>query len=139
MKLKNFEVVLFIILLPFLWILWHIIPRPMRHFWADMKEIALLLILCVFLAGCAGPQLKLGAPQGVEIPDKAGVKHPFTYVPVNSGNSFLDHTMGFSLYDEDAKHVLTQTTPNAGLLETLGGAAMQTIVPVSGLVGPLLK
>ena len=139
MKLKNLEVVLFIVSLPFLWIVWHVCPRHRRYFWSDMKELALLSLLCIFLAGCAGPQLRLGAPQAVSVPDKAGVKHPFTYVPVNSGNSFLDHTMGFSLYDEDAKHVLTQTTPNAGLLETLGGAAMQSIVPVSGLVGPLLK
>ena len=63
-KLKNLEVVFFIVILPFLWILWHIIPRPMRHFWSDMREIALLLILCIFLAGCAGLNYGSELPRG---------------------------------------------------------------------------
>ena len=80
-KLKNFEVVFFIVSLPFLWIVWHVCPRHRRYFWSDMKELALLSLLCIFLAGCAGPQLRLGAPQAVSVPDKAGIKPRSTTCP----------------------------------------------------------
>ena len=103
--------------------------------------LSVLLCMCLVLTGCPkrAPTLDLGPPQAVSVPDKAGVLHPFTYVAIKRGNAFLSNTDGFSLFDEDAKHVLTNVTPNNGILETLGGAAIQSTVPIASFVGPLIK
>ena len=98
----------------------------MRKIISAISTVAFVLIL----AGCPrSPQLNLGPPQAVKIPDRAGVIHPYCFVAIKSGNSILDHSVGFSLFDEDGKHVLTNTYNNNGVLETLGGPFLQTLTP----------
>jgi hypothetical protein len=95
--------------------------------------------LALLLAGCNGamfqPKLSLGTAQVVPIKDSAGNVHEYKYVAIKSGNTILDHTMGFSIYDQDAKHVLTSITPNNGILESIGGPALQTFVPAATAFG----
>jgi hypothetical protein len=92
--------------------------------------------MAVILAGCSmTPALRLGNPQAVQIKDGAGNVHEYKYVAIKSGNTILDHTMGFSIYDSDGKHVLTSITPNNGILESIGGPALQTFVPAATAFG----
>jgi hypothetical protein len=104
-----------------------------------MRHSVLTFLLLAVLAGCTHPDINFGQPKQTQIPDGAGQLHTYTYVAITTGNTLFDHTMGFSLFDQDAKHVLTNVTPNSGLLETLGEAAMQGAVPAASLFGPLLK
>ena len=100
-----------------------------------------ILLLLFLLVGCAAsqPVLNLGTPQAVSVPDKTGLRHTYSYVAIKSGSTLLDHTMGFSIYDEDAKHILTNVTPIQGFLGAVGEAATQSAVPTASFIGPLIK
>jgi hypothetical protein len=104
-------------------------------------NLCMAALLLFLLSGCAAsqPVLNLGAPQAVAVPDKTGLRHTYSYVAIKSGSSLLDHTMGFSIYDEDAKHILTNVTPIQGFLGAVGEAATQSAVPTASFVGPLIK
>ena len=90
-----------------------------------------LASMLVLLAGCAGtcPMLSLGNPQPVQVKDDAGALHTYNYVAIKSGNTLLDHSIGFSLYGEKGEHLLTNTYSNNGILETLGGPLLGTLTP----------
>lgn len=81
----------------------------------------LAILMAIVLAGCAG----LSSQQHIET--VAGKQ--YIYVAVKSGGSVLDHTLVMSLYGPDGSHIMSQTISNNGVLETLGGAALQTMVP----------
>ena len=103
-----------------------------------MTRLLPILIACALLAGCggtAGPHMAFGTPQQITVKDSAGVPHLFSYVTFKSGKTIFDHTSAFSIFDENAKHVTTQTTANNGILETLGGQALTTMVPAASALG----
>ncbi|MGO9020050.1 MAG: hypothetical protein ACLQVJ_17070 [Syntrophobacteraceae bacterium] len=88
-----------------------------------MKRLTpLLLVAVLLLAGCAAT---LTGKQHVEMIQGK----PYTYVAIHNGGAILDHTLIMSLFDPDGKHVMSQTINNNGILETLGGTALQTMVP----------
>jgi hypothetical protein len=87
-----------------------------------MKQLILLCILAILQAGCA---TTLTSQRRVE--NIAG--KDYTYVVVRSGSTFLDHAMVCDRYGPDGTLIAHDTVSNSGLIETLGGTALQTIVP----------
>lgn len=101
------------------------------------RRMALLYVIALaftMIAGCAGktpspPPLKIGDPQDVVVQGKK-----YTYVAVHSGGSFLDHTMLIDRYGPEGL-VAHDVISNNGILETLGGSALSTMVPAASALG----
>ncbi len=95
---------------------------------SDIRSRGRLRCLCVLcmpaivLAGCA---TTLTSQRRVE---QVGDKQ-ITYIVVKSGGTFLDHAMVCDRYGPDGTLLAHDTVSNNGMVETLGGAALQTMVP----------
>ncbi len=93
-----------------------------------MRLTLLLTLIGFALAGC---MTTLTSQRRVEM--VAGKQ--ITYVVVKSGSAILDHSMVCDRYGPDGTLIAHDAINNNGILETLGGAALTTMVPVASALG----
>jgi hypothetical protein len=89
---------------------------------SNLSAVFTALFLVATPLGCAST---LTSQRRVEM---VGGKQ-ITYVVVKSGNSLLDHAMVCDRFGPDGTLLAHDTISNNGIVETLGGAALQTVVP----------
>ena len=87
-----------------------------------MRRLITLCVLVLFLSGCAAT---LSTMRHVETVNGKNI----TYIAARSGNSLLDHTMVIDRYGPDGALLAHDSMSNNGILEQLGGQALQTLVP----------
>ena len=100
--------------------------------------LLLVIVMLAALSACAttsGPQMSFGQPQPVQIKDSAGTSHLFNFMPFTLGNGWVNHTVGFSVFNERAEHVGTNVTPVTGLVDSAASLAGQGLVPVASGLG----
>jgi hypothetical protein len=88
-----------------------------------MNRLAVVLcVLALFLSGCTSNLMLTKATINMGGKD-------ITYVAARSGNSLLDHAMVIDRYGPDGTLLAHDSMSNNGILEQLGGQALQTLVP----------
>lgn len=91
-----------------------------------------LASMIVSLAGCIGidPSLKIGEQQKVTVEGQTIV-----YLPMSVSNAIGVNATIIDRFDKDGKLIGHDTVANNGLLETLGGSALTTVVPAASALG----
>ncbi len=94
-------------------------------------KVVWLASMIVGPAGCIGisPSLKLGEPQKVTIQGQETV-----YLPMSISNAIGVNATIIDRY-QGGKLVGHDSVVNNGLLETLGGSALTTVVPAASALG----
>jgi hypothetical protein len=82
-----------------------------------------LASLLFLLVGCAGAPLSVQKQQ-TQIAGKDR-----TFAAVRSGTSIFGSTLAIYLFDDQANLLSHDVTSNAGIIESLGGAALNSLVP----------
>jgi len=93
-----------------------------------MTRLLPILIACALLAGCA---TTLTSQRRVEIVNGK----PITYIVVKSGGTIFDHSCVMDRYGPDGTLIAHDAVNNNGILETLGGQALTTMVPAASALG----
>ena len=94
-----------------------------------MSKLILLCLAGLLLSGCATPTLisqrHIEVVQGKQI----------TYVVIKTGNSLLDHSLVCDRYGCDGTLLAHDVISNNGILESVGSAALTTLVPAASALG----
>jgi len=82
----------------------------------------IIILLVLLLTGCVQ---SIVSQRHIEI---VGGKQ-ITYVTLRTGNTILDHSVVCDRFGPDGTLLAHDVFSNNGILETLGGQALQTLVP----------